>query len=82
MWLRSNFLSYPSTFLTCKIAVSSCILAKVEVVDIPKSNQVDVLCVDYPSHQTATCGYEVLFFLIPVLPLLVRELYHIVSLPW
>jgi hypothetical protein len=103
-------------------------------VDKPKSYQVDVLCVDYPSHQqlhvvmkyfsisshyfpclyenyiilspchggnsgetqilsggcivrrlpessTVTCGYEALFYLIPLLSLLVRELYHIVSTP-
>jgi hypothetical protein len=60
-WLRSTFLSYPTTFLTCKITTSSCLLATVEVVDRPKSYQVDVLCVDYPSRQTVTCGYEVLF---------------------
>jgi hypothetical protein len=53
----------------------------VEVVDRPKSYQVDVLCVDYLSHQTVRCGYEILFYLIPLLSLLVRELYHIVSLP-
>jgi hypothetical protein len=134
MWLRSTFFSYPTTFLTCKRTISSCLPATVEVVDgpksyqvvllcidnsshqtvtcgyevlfklilllslfvrelfhrfhatvevvdRPKSYQVDVLCVDYPSHQTITCGYEVLFYLIPLLSLLVRELYHLVSLP-
>jgi hypothetical protein len=50
-------------------------------VDGPKSYQVDVLCADYPSHLTVTCGYEVLFYLIPLLSLLVRELYHLVSTP-
>jgi hypothetical protein len=81
MWLRSTFLSYPTTFLTFLRNVSSWLLAKVEVVDRPKYHQVDVLCVDYPSHRTITCGYEVLFYLIPLLSLLVRELYHLVSLP-
>jgi hypothetical protein len=57
------------------------VLAKVEVVDRPKSYQLDVLCVDYPSQQTVTCCCEVLFSLIPLLSLLVRELYHLVSLP-
>jgi hypothetical protein len=66
--LRSTFLSYPPTFLTCKRIVSSCLVAKVEVVDGPKSYQVDILCVHYPSHQTVTCGYKVLFSLIPLLP--------------
>jgi hypothetical protein len=50
-------------------------------VEVPKSYHVDVLCVDYPSHLTVTCGYEVLFYLIPVLSLLSRELYHLVSMP-
>jgi hypothetical protein len=81
MWLRTTFLSYPTTFLTCKRTTSSCLLARVEVVDRPKSNQVHVLCVDYSSHRTITCGYEVLFYLIPPLSLLERELYHLVSLP-
>jgi hypothetical protein len=81
MWLRSTFLSYPSTLLTSQRTVSSCLLVKVEVVDRHKSYQVDVLCVDYPSHQIVTCGYEVLFSLIPLLSLLFRELYHLVSLP-
>jgi hypothetical protein len=49
--------------------------------DGPKSYQEDVLCVDYPSHLRVTCGYEVLFYLIPVLSLPVRELYHLVSMP-
>jgi hypothetical protein len=80
MWLRSTFITYPTTFLTCKRTISSRLLAMVEVVDKPKTYQVDVLCVDYPSHQTVRCGYEVLFYLIPVLSLLVRELYHLVSL--
>jgi hypothetical protein len=81
MWLRTTFLSYPTTFLTCKRTTSSCLLATVEVVDRPKSYQVDVLCVDYRSHRTITWGYEVLFYIIPLLFLLVRELYHLVSLP-
>jgi hypothetical protein len=81
MWLRSTFLSYPTTFLSFQRTVSSCLLATVEVVDRPKSYQVDVLCVDYPSHRTITCGYKVLFYLIPLLSLLVSELYHLVSLP-
>jgi hypothetical protein len=81
MWLRSTFLSYPTTFVTFQRTVSSWLLAKVEVVDRPKYHQVDVLCVDYPSHRTITCAYEVLFYLIPLLSLLVRELYHLVSLP-
>jgi hypothetical protein len=67
MWLRSTFLSYPTTFLACNRTISSCLLATVEVVDRPKSYQVDVLCVDYPSHQILTCGYEVLFYLTPLL---------------
>jgi hypothetical protein len=50
-------------------------------VDRPKSYQVDVLCVDYLSHVTVTCGYEVIFSLLPLLSLLVREIYHLVSLP-
>jgi hypothetical protein len=81
MLLRSTFLSYPTTFLTSKRTISCCLLATVEVVDKSKSFQVVVLCVDYPSHQTFTCGYEVLFYLNPLLSLLVRELYHLVSLP-
>jgi hypothetical protein len=81
MWLRSTFLSYPTTFLTFQRPLSSCLLAIVEVVDIPKSYQVDVFSVDYLSHQTITCGYEVLFYLISLLSFLVRELYHLVSLP-
>jgi hypothetical protein len=80
MWLRSTFLSYPTTFLTCKRTIASCLHAIEEIVDGPKSYQVDVLCVDYPSHLTVTCGYEVLFYLIPLLSLLVRELYHLVSM--
>jgi hypothetical protein len=72
MWLRSTFLSYPTTFLICKKTKLSRLLAMVEVVDKPKSYQVDVLCVDYPSHQGVTCGYEVLLYLIPLLSLLVR----------
>jgi hypothetical protein len=81
MWLRSTFLTYPTTFLTCKRTISSCLHATVEIVDEPKSYQVDVLCVDYPSHLTVTCGYEVLFYLIALLSLLVRQLYHLVSMP-
>jgi hypothetical protein len=81
MWLQRTFLSYPTTFLACKRTISSCLLATIEVVDRPKSYLVDVLCVDYPSHMTLTCGYEVLFYLIPLLSLLVRELYHLVSMP-
>jgi hypothetical protein len=42
---------------------------------------VDVLCVDYPSEQTITFGYGVLFSNPPLLSLLVRELYHLVSFP-
>jgi hypothetical protein len=82
MWLRSTFLSYPTTFLTFQRTISSCLHAKVEVVDRPKSYQVVVLCIDYPSQQTVTCGYKVLFSLIALLSLLVSELYHLVSLPW
>jgi hypothetical protein len=81
MMLKSTFLSYPTTFLTFHITISSCLLAKVEVVERPKSYQVDLLCVDYPSHQIVTCGYELPFYLIPLLSLLVRELHHLVSLP-
>jgi hypothetical protein len=79
--LKSAFLSYPTTFLTFQRTVSSCLLAKVEVVERPKSYQVDLLCVDYPSHQIVTCGYELPFYLIPLLSLLVGELHHLVSLP-
>jgi hypothetical protein len=81
MWLRSTFLPYPTTFLSFQRIVSSCLLAKVEVVDRPKSYQVDVLCIDYPSHRTITCGYELPFHLIPLHSLLLRELHHLVSLP-
>jgi hypothetical protein len=81
MWLRSTFLSYPTTFLCFQRTVSSCLLAKLQVVDRPKSYQVDVLCVDYPSHQIVTCGYELCFNLIPLHSLLVRELHYLVSLP-
>jgi hypothetical protein len=73
MWLRSTFLSYPTSFFTCKRTISSCLLATVEVVDRPKSYQIDVLCVDYASHRTITCGYEVLFYLIPLLYSLVDK---------
>jgi hypothetical protein len=73
MWLRSTFLSYPTTFLTCKRTISSRLLATVEVVDRPKSYQVDVLCADYPSHEILTCGYEGLFYLIPLLYSLVEN---------
>jgi hypothetical protein len=73
MWLRSSFLSYPNTFLTFQRAISSCLLATIEVVDRPKSYLVDILCVDYPSHQTITCGYKELFSLIPLLSLLVKR---------
>jgi hypothetical protein len=79
--LRSIFLSYPTTFLTSKRTISSCLHATEEIVDGPKSYHVDVLCVDYPSHLTVTCGHEVLFYLIPLLSLIVRELYHLVSMP-
>jgi hypothetical protein len=75
-----NFLSYPTTFLTCKRTISSCLHATEEIVDGSRSYHVDVLCVDYPSHLTITCGYEVLFYLIPLISLLVRELYHLVSM--
>jgi hypothetical protein len=75
------FLTYPTTFLTCKIIISSWLLATVEVVDKPKSYKVYVLCIHYSSHQIVTCGYEVVFSLIPLLPLLFRELYLLVSLP-
>jgi hypothetical protein len=81
MWLRSTFLSYTTTFLTCNRTISSCLLATVEVVDRPKSYQVDVLCVDYPSELTVTSGYGVVFSHLPLLSLLVRELYHLVFLP-
>jgi hypothetical protein len=81
MWLRSTLLSYPTTFLSFQRTVSSCLLAKVEVVDRPKSYQIDVLCVDYPSHLIVTCGYELPFYLIPLHSLLVRELHHLVFLP-
>jgi hypothetical protein len=50
-------------------------------VDRPKSYLVDVLCLDYLSHQTITYGYKELFFLIPLLSLLLRELYHYVFMP-
>jgi hypothetical protein len=73
MWLRSTFLTYPTIFLICKRTISSCLLAIVEVVGRPKSYQVDVLCADYLSHQTITCGYEVLFYLIPLLYSLVEN---------
>jgi hypothetical protein len=78
MWLQSTFLFYPTTFFTFHRTISSGLLAKVEVVHMPKSYQVDVLCADYPSHLTITCGYEVLF---PLIPLHVRDLYHLGSLP-
>jgi hypothetical protein len=81
MWLRSTFLSHPTTSLTCRITISSCLHATEEIVDRPKSYPVDVLCVDYPSQLTITCGYEVLFYLIPLLSLLVIELYRLVSMP-
>jgi hypothetical protein len=81
MWLRSTFLSNPTTFLSLQRTVSSCLLAKVEIVDTPKSYQVDVLCIDYPSHQIVTCGYELPFYLIPLHSLLVSELHYLVSLP-
>jgi hypothetical protein len=81
MWLLSTFLSHPTSFLACKRTISSCLHATEEIVDGPKSYEVDVLCVDYPSYLTVTCGYEVLFYLIPLLSLLVRELYHLVSMP-
>jgi hypothetical protein len=80
MWLRSTFLSYPTTFLTSKRTISSCLHAIEEIVDGPKSCHVDVLCVVYPGHLIVTCGYEVLFYLIPLLSVLVRELYHLVSM--
>jgi hypothetical protein len=60
--------------------ILSSLHATVEIVDEPKSYQVDVLCVHYPSHLIVTCGYEVLFYLIPLLSLLVRELYHLMSM--
>jgi hypothetical protein len=81
MWLGSTFVSYPTTFLSFQRTVSSCLFAKVEVVDRPKPYPVDVLCVDYPSDQIVTCGYELAFYHIPLHPLLVRELHHLVSLP-
>jgi hypothetical protein len=81
VWLRSSFLSYPTTFLTCKRPISFCLLATVEVVDRPKSCLVDVFCVDYSSNLTVTGGYEVLFSLLPLLSILVRELYHLFSMP-
>jgi hypothetical protein len=81
MWLWSTFISYPTTFLTFQRTISSCLLATIEVVDRPKSYLVDVLCLDYPSHQTVTYGYKKLFSLIPLLSLLLRELYHIVFMP-
>jgi hypothetical protein len=81
MCLRSTFISCPTTFLFCKRTISSYLLAKVEVVDKPKSYQVDVLCVDYPSHLRVTCGYKVLFSVIPLRSLLFRDLYHLVSSP-
>jgi hypothetical protein len=81
MWLGSTFLSYPTTFLTFQRTISSRLLAKVEVVHRPGSYQVDVLCVDYLSHLTVTCGNELLFSRMPLLPLLFRGLYHPVSLP-
>jgi hypothetical protein len=67
MWSRSTFLTYPTTFLTYKRIISSWLLATVEVVDRPTSYQMDVLCLDYPSQLTVTCGYV--------------ELFHLVSLP-
>jgi hypothetical protein len=81
MWLRSTFLSHPITLLTCNRSISSCLHATGEIVDGPKSYQLDALCVDYPSYLIVTCGYEALFYLIPLLSLLVRELYHLVSMP-
>jgi hypothetical protein len=82
MWLQSTFLSYPTTFLSCKAIISSCLLATVDIVGRLKSHKVDVLCVDYLSHLAVTCGYEVFFSLIPLISLLVRELHHLFSLPW
>jgi hypothetical protein len=81
MWLRSTFLSYPTTFLTCKRSISSFLHATEEIVDGPKYYQVDVLCIDYPIHLTVTCAYDVLFYLIPLLSLFVRELHHLDSMP-
>jgi hypothetical protein len=81
MWSRSTFLSNPTTFLTFKRTTSSCLHATEEIVYGPKSYPVDVLCVDYQSHLTVTCGYEVLFYLISLLSLIVRELYHLVFMP-
>jgi hypothetical protein len=75
------FLLSPTTFHTCMRTISSCLLATVEVVDRRKSYQVDVLCVDYPSELIVTSGYRVLFSHLPLLSLLVREIYHLVSLP-
>jgi hypothetical protein len=70
MWLVSTFLSHPTTFLACKTTISSCLHATEEIVDGPKSYEVDVLCVDYPSHLTVTCGYEVLSILSHYFPYL------------
>jgi hypothetical protein len=81
MWLRNTFLSHPTAFLTCKRTISSCLHATEEIVDGPKSYHVVVLCVDYQSYLIVTCGYEALFYIIPLLSLLVRELYHLVSMP-
>jgi hypothetical protein len=65
--LRSTFLTYPTNILTFQRTISSYLLAKVELVDTSISYQVVVLCVDYPSHQIVTSGYEVLFYLMPLL---------------
>jgi hypothetical protein len=59
-------------YMWLRRTISSCLLAIVEVVDH---------CVHYSSHQTGTCGYEVVFSLIPLFSLLFRELYLLVSLP-
>jgi hypothetical protein len=68
-------------YIWLRRTISSCLLATLEVVDKPKSYKVDVLCVHYSGHQTVIRGYEVVLSLIPLLSLLFRELYLLVSLP-
>jgi hypothetical protein len=75
MWFRSTFLSYPTSFLTFKKSISSCLNATIEIV-----GQAQILSSN-PSHVTVTCGYDVLFSLIPLLSLLLKDLYHLVYLP-
>jgi hypothetical protein len=77
LWLSDS----SNCYMWLHRTILSCLLATVEVVDIPKSYKVYVFCVHYSTHQTVTCGYEVVFSLIPLFSLFFRELYILVSLP-